>query len=702
MSTTLPPAENSFVDNQQVAELQPAEIGGLGNIISREQPTVDPAVTALIQEWQTKITNAKTFWAPVFDRMREEQRFAAGKQWPGTTKRKELDNDQEKYVANFVQRSVNQKVASIYAKNPKAVVRRRQKLDFALWDGNQDTLVMAQQMVMQNPGDQLSAAIVNDYQHGMQNRQMLDRVAKTLELVWESEFNQCIPPSKRQMKSLVRRVETCRVGYLKLGYQREGDPTMLKSSSSQVNLTDRVHAMAAISADISDGVVDDDNPDIEKLKAMTLATANDVESGEMEVTKEGLTLDFPKATSIIVDPDCTELDGFVNASWVAQEYIMTTEAIKRQWGIDVQAGGATIYSKSGVPTVESGKPQTTVTEQQNIRYCVWEIYDKVTQLRAVICDGYVDFIEPFDAPKPRLERFWPWFSLVFNACEIEVNEPEEDVTIYPPSTVRLLMPIQKEKNRAQESLRDHRNGSRPAYGVAAGKLEQQDRDLLAARPANAVIEIHGLAPGEKISDVIQQLPTVPIDPALYETSQLERDMFLVGGQQEANMGTTTGATATESQIAEASRLTSTGSNIDDLDDFLTDVARSAGEILLMELPKERATEIAGPGAVWPDLDRNEIKKEVYMEIQAASTGRPNRSLELNNFRELAPVMMQLPGLNPEFMVKQAVQRLDDRIEIEDAYTPGMPSISALDQPQQQPEHGAEPKTPQEKQQQPQV
>lgn len=183
MNETLPPTETSFVDNQQVVELQPAETGELGNIIAREQPTVDPAVTALIQEWQTKITNAKTFWAPVFDRMREEQRFAAGKQWPGTTKHKELDNDQEKYVANFVQRSVNQKVASIYAKNPKAVVRRRQKLDFAIWDGNQDTLMMAQQMVMQNPGDQLSAAIVNDYQHGMQNRQMLDRIAKTLELV---------------------------------------------------------------------------------------------------------------------------------------------------------------------------------------------------------------------------------------------------------------------------------------------------------------------------------------------------------------------------------------------------------------------------------------------------------------------------------------------------------------------------------------
>lgn len=691
--------ETTFIDNQQVMEPQPTEIGGLGQIIAREQPTVDPSITALIQEWQEKITTAKEFWRPVFERIREEQRFAGGKQWPGN--RKLNDEDSENYVANFVQRAVNQKVASVYAKNPKAVVRRREKLDFTVWDGKPESLQIAQQGAV--IGDQMSLAIINDYMMGTQRRAQLDRAAETLRLIWEAEFNQCIPPSKRQMKALVRRVETSRVGYLKLGYQREGDPTGLKQGLGAVNLTDRVQHMAAIAADLSDGQADDDGSNTEKLKAMTLATSNDVESGEFQVTKEGLAIDFPKATSIIVDPDCTDLDGFINANWVVQEFLLTADTIKTQYGIDVLVGGATAYSKDGVPTVDSGKPRVTAVDRMNERYCVWEIYDKVTQLRGVICDGYTDFIEPFDAPKPRLERFWPWFSLVFNPTEIEENDPQNDLTIYPPSTVRLLMPIQREKNRTQESLRVHRNGSRPAYAVAAGKLaDKSDRDCLVARPANAVIELQGLAPGEKVADVLQPLPTVPIDPALYDTSQLERDIMLVIGMQESNLGTTTGATATESQIAESSRLTATGSNVDDLDDFLSEVARTAGEILLMEMSEEKAREIAGPGAAWPEMTRDQIKKEVYLEIEAASTGRPNRALELNNFRELGPLLMQIPGINPQFIAREAVKRLDDRIDLEDAFTPGMPSVQAMGEPAPAPEQGAEPSTPQDKGQMPTV
>ena len=76
---------------------------------------------------------------------------------------------------------------------------------------------------------------------------------------------------------------------------------------------------------------------------------------------------------------------------------------------------------------------------------VWEIYSKKDGLVYVIADGYHDFLKEPAAPELALERFWPFFTLIF-------NEVESDKDIYPPSDVRLLMPIQREYNRARQGL----------------------------------------------------------------------------------------------------------------------------------------------------------------------------------------------------------------------------------------------------------
>src|SRR5574340_328782 len=111
--------------------------------VQREEPEPEPSRGALVHELQCRVREARTFWQPVFNLMREELRFAQGKQWPGQTLK------DERYVANIVQRQVNMKVSSLYAKNPRAVARRRPKLDFQLWDGKQSTLQAAQATMSQ-------------------------------------------------------------------------------------------------------------------------------------------------------------------------------------------------------------------------------------------------------------------------------------------------------------------------------------------------------------------------------------------------------------------------------------------------------------------------------------------------------------------------------------------------------------------------
>jgi hypothetical protein len=120
-----------------------------------------------------------------------------------------------------------------------------------------------------------------------------------------------------------------------------------------------------------------------------------------------------------------------------------------------------------------------------------------------------------------------------------------------------------------------------------------------------------------------------------------------------------------------------GSNIDDLNDLLTSLARNGGQILLREMSLPSVQKIVGIGAVWPELSREEIANEVLLEIEAGSMGRPNAAQEVAAAQRLYPLLIQLPGLNPEFLAKELLRRLDDRLDLTQAFMTSMPSIVAM-------------------------
>jgi hypothetical protein len=85
----------------------------------------------------------------------------------------------------------------------------------------------------------------------------------------------------------------------------------------------------------------------------------------------------------------------------------------------------------------------------------------------------------------------------------------------------------------------------------------------------------------------------------------------------------------------------------------------------------------GVGAVWPALTAEQISNEIFLEIEAGSTGRPNQAQEIQNAERIAPFLMQIPGISPEWLAKEFLRRMDDRINLEDAFSPGAPSIQSL-------------------------
>ena len=655
------------------------------DLIDRDKPDPPLERKELVQKWNDKIKRAKKYWEPVFEQMRADQDFVLGLQWS-----KEAKDD--RYVINLTLRVVSQRVAFFYAKNPKFIAYRRKRIMNTLWDGDQSTLVALQQtaaeMVQQSEtggitpeqmqmAQQTAQPILQDAAQVKLAEQQLDKIAKTLEYFFRQNIDQLPQDFKQMMKMVVRRASTTGVGYVKLGFER----VMQKKPEIEQRIADvsnRLATLERLSADLHDDEADPNGPEMEEMRLLL----NDLAAQTEVVVREGLTFDYPSSTSIIPDTKCINLREFLGADWVAQEFILSPNDVKEIYNLDVGKNytaykgavgdGATVTTRSGLVVVQDQRSRTDNKEGPDGRSCcVWETYNRKDGLVYVICDGYPDFLREPASPDVYTDRFWPWFVLTLNDIDHEIN-------IFPPSDVKLIRDMQIDYNRGRQGLREHRRAARPKIVVSSGSVDQDDLDKLESHPDNAIIELNGLQPGQKVDDLLQTFRGPPIDPNLYETEQLFGDMMRVSGLQDANIGATGGgASATQSNIAEASRATAMGSNIDDIDDLLTGIARTGSQILLQECSAETVRRVVGVGAVWPELSKQQIADEVWLKIEAGSTGRPNQAQEIANAERLFPLLMQIPGIKPEFLAKELIKRLDDKLDITQAFQSMLPSIMAI-------------------------
>ena len=620
---------------------QPA---GAGEV--QEKPEVSLARKALVNEWLGKINAAKEHWKPVFKDMRTSMDFAmygADKKW------REGGN----YTVPILPRYINQAVSQLYAKNPTTIWKRRKRLRYQLWDGRADTLQAAMEMAQM--GDPGSVMLLQEVAAARQEELMLDRMGETLQILWDYYLGEQGANYKQQIKAAVRRVKTCKVAWIKLGYQRMLEP----NPEVDAEIRDATKKLAAIEQalqEVANGKLRDDQAEMEKLR-LNLA---DLQRDQFLITREGPVLDFPRSDQIIVDPACRHLKSLTGAGWVAHEFEMSPATIKQTWKVDI-GEDFKAYDQHGKVYRKAGK------EKQCAR--VYEVWDKDNQQKFVIVDGYSDFVKEPATPDVFMERFWPFFPIVFN--EVEHHED-----IFPLSDVEQAKDIQNEYNRSREALRQHRIASLPFWVEGAG-MSEEEKKKLANRAPHEIISLATLGTNQKPADLLQAGPTAPIDPNLYELESHFVDLMRVIGYQEAQLGGVSGATATESSIAQQSQSASQGDNVDDLDEVLTELAKAAGQVMLLNVDKQTVVEIVGEGAVWPDSPetREAAAKEIYLEVESGSSGRPNKAADLANMERGMPYLLQIPGLNPVPIGKKYLKLLD--IDVDEATAEGMPSIQAI-------------------------
>lgn len=620
--------------------------GDSGKTMAREVPNPPNGRRELVEGWIKKVEEARDIWKSRFDRMRDDSRFAAGKQWGAA------DADSSSYKANITLRHINQRTASIYAKNPRVSAKRKPRIYFEAWDGTQEMLVAAMQKQLP---PEVAAQVMNEATTAYQEKKLYDRMGKTLEIVVHSSMDDQKPNFKSQAKQLVRRALTTGIGYIKLGYQRVMEPT----PDTDAKINDSTEQLATIeqqTADFEDEEFQANDAKAEELKL----NLQKLQAQSSMFMREGLVYSFPRSWSIIPDPAITQLKGFIGARWLAQEYLFTTDQVKRIYKVDVSKS-YTAHTQEGVRGDK---------RKSSDKYCaVYEVYDLDARTCFTVCAGHPEFLKEPGEPDVDLDQFHPYYVYY-------VNDTEDCDTVYPPSDVELLRPMQMEYNRSREALRQHRIANRPAYVSAKGVFDEATKDKLATHADHELIETNA-SKADNIDNLLRAKPTVPISSELYDVEPVFADSMRVTGDQEANLGGTSGATATESTIAETSRTTSIQSCIDELDEFLSEVLRDAGKVALLNMDKATVQRIAGPGAAWPEFSREEVAEELYVEIKAGSSGRPNKAGRIAAIEKTMPFLLQIPGLKPRKLADMLLGEIDEGIELDDFADESLPAIVAM-------------------------
>lgn len=626
-----------------------------------------------VKQWLKRIECAKAKWEPDFKRMRENMEFCSGLQWNGQTT---IEDKLGRYINNLVLRTVSQKVSTLYAKDPVAVAERRRRLDFRLWDGNVESLMeQAQQAQMHlatgMPLAPEQAAFWQDVAQGRERQKLVDRVCETLNIVYQYQIDTAQPEFKERMKTVVRAVVTAGVGYVKPVFCSDNDvyAKVVSTGGESTTMQARTARMKELLRLAANDEFDENSAHYQTLRSLIVSVGATQALQDDFVLPERLEFDFPACTSIIPDELCTDLKEFVGCRWITQEFVLPVEEVNAIFQTKIKVGtgaeSAKDYTKEassyGVSSYASTANSDETGANQSKLVCLYEVFDKRTKTHFFICDGWRDYVLAPEALTPAVSGFWPIFGLTFNDV---IVEPGCKASPFPPSDVQLAKSPQKEWNRSREALRDQRNANAPKYLVRKGFLTDEDKEALKSAEPSSIIELAGVPPEQPLDRFVVPFQFAPIDPRMYDTIPLEQDLLTSVGMQQANIGPAQpNVTATVGTIAEQSRMNVSASNIDDLDGMLSRLARAGGEMLLQSMSREIATRIAGIGAAWPSLPetRQDFLLEVFLRIEAASSGRPNKAVDIANFRDIAPLMLQA-GANPIGIVKEAARRMGDHID----------------------------------------
>ena len=300
-------------------------------------------------------------------------------------------------------------------------------------------------------------------------------------------------------------------------------------------------------------------------------------------------------------------------------------------------------------------------------YELWNMADK--QIYTLI-DGYEGYLKEPYTPRKVGERFHGFFPLIFD---------EIDGSAYPIALVTQLTSLQDEHITTRSNFKEHRERSVPFNVAHGGQLDPSDTDRLTNPKFMETVVLKSAPENMPLEQVFKSVQHPPIDPAVYSTEHIRQDWEQVTRRGDASRGTVARSkTATEADILQSNLNVDTSERRDVVEDWFRQVAQYSLELVLQEMSETEVQRIAGEGAQWPNLTRNEVFDMVSLDVRVGSSGKPNANQEMERwlkmlpqFREalLAIVEMNDAGKDAQAeimtkLLRETIERFEERIDLD--------------------------------------
>lgn len=503
-------------------------------------------------------------------------------------------------------------------------------------------------------------------------REERKRFSETLEILISKSWQ--LADLKTQMRYGVGATLTTSLGWLKATWQEDAglDPVVENELQSlQANLRAIEVQRAALAAGI-------ETPNLDALQQDLAEKQAALESAKEAVIARGWVVDTVAGEDMTIPIGVTRAaTATASSPWLAQRifmergkaYAMFPDVSKECWR------KATYYSQrrpkmsvrrvdiddapshmdltikgdpSQFTTGAEGKTAEMVESGTGEFVCIHEIWDKADGIIRTVAEGVPVYLRPPHAPEIAVTRFYPFYCMAF---------VETDGSRYPDALTARSGQLQDERNARLSAAKKIRARSKQGILGDATALDKDEAGKFVISTEGELTLIR--TTGEKpIQNIFMEKPVVRMDPALYATDDIDRNMERIWGVQEARAGAiNTEKTATEADIQESGFNARVSFMREPEEAVLNEMAVATAETLLQRLTLEDAQAYCGPGAVWPEAAKvSDLASLVTVSIKAGSTGKPNTAAERAAWNAAAPTVLQtiqqigtLRGASPQEM-----------------------------------------------------
>ena len=495
---------------------------------------------------------------------------------------------------------------------------------------------------------------------------------------------------RERMRSLARSTMAESIGWVKMAYTRDYE-TQPEMRMRPEDAQDEIARLQSLSERLPEMVDPDERISaVSEIQALreALFEQRDV------VVDEGLVIDLLQPTDVVVSPEVVCIAaGYRQAAWIAQGLWMTPdEAAARYKLTQEEQRGVRGYGSGAAEGLDAGSmpegtasradivdgPQGESGEKGYVR--AWEIWHKHSGRVLTVLEGLKRWARPPMRPERRPQRWYPFYALAFNHVEGRR---------YPLSDVKLLAALQEEFQGLREKFMKHREATIPKTALDGTKIDAANASKFVNAPVGSTVALEGEGlkaggPNTALQNAFWVPDLALPTPALYDSASVVGDMERVFGLGDAMRGAVmTPKTATEAKQMQAATSGRMGERTTEIVSLEEEMAGDALEILLQEVSLERALQLAGASAVWPQLDRATINEMVSLSVIHESKAEQEMKAAL--WQQMAPqiqaMVMQIAQLRMAGMemiaeplieiMRETLRRYDDRIDIE-RFLPGGP------------------------------